>query len=52
MDALEARRTAAQLGGGEARVESQHKRGKLTARERLARLFDEGSFTETDTFVT
>ena len=52
LDALEARRTAAQLGGGEARVESQHKRGKLTARERLARLFDEGSFTETDTFVT
>jgi len=52
LDALEARRTAAQLGGGEARVEAQHKRGKLTARERLARLFDEGSFTETDTFVT
>jgi acetyl-CoA carboxylase carboxyltransferase component len=42
----------AHLGGGEARVESQHKRGKLTARERLARLFDEDSFAETDTFVT
>ena len=52
LDALVARRARAQLGGGEARVESQHKRGKLTARERLAKLFDEGSFTETDAFVT
>ena len=42
----------AKLGGGEARVEAQHKRGKLTARERLLRLFDDGSFTELDTFVT
>ena len=52
LEALEARRAAAQLGGGEARVEAQHKRGKLTARERLTRLFDAGSFTETDAFIT
>ncbi|MDA0232163.1 MAG: methylmalonyl-CoA carboxyltransferase [Chloroflexi bacterium] len=42
----------ATLGGGAERVEAQHKRGKLTARERLHRLFDDGSFTEIDTFVT
>ena len=34
----------AQLGGGEKRIESQHKKGKLTARERLHFLMDEGSF--------
>ncbi len=38
-------------GGGEKRIEAQHARGKLTARERLAILFDESSFVETDTFV-
>lgn len=38
-------------GGGAARIEAQHKSGKLTARERLDLLFDEGSFTEIDTFV-
>ena len=52
MEELEARRKTAHLGGGERRVESQHKRGKLTARERLLSLFDDGSFTELDTFVT
>jgi acetyl-CoA carboxylase carboxyltransferase component len=39
------------LGGGEKRIESQHKSGKLTARERLELLFDEGSFVELDVFV-
>ncbi|MGH8003893.1 MAG: acyl-CoA carboxylase subunit beta, partial [Limisphaerales bacterium] len=40
------------LGGGEARLEEQHKKGKLSARERLALLLDEGSFEEFDAFVT
>lgn len=52
LEQLESRRKTAHLGGGERRVESQHKRGKLTARERLVSLFDDGSFTEMDTFVT
>ncbi len=42
----------AQLGGGKARVESQHKKGKLTARERIGLLMDEGSFEEIGMFVT
>ncbi|MDH5642251.1 MAG: acyl-CoA carboxylase subunit beta, partial [Nitrospira sp.] len=42
----------AQLGGGQARIEKQHKAGKLTARERIALLCDDGSFEETDAFVT
>ena len=41
----------AKAGGGEKRVEEQHKKGKLTARERLEILLDEGSFTELDMFV-
>ena len=49
---LQVRRVSAHLGGGESRIESQHKRGKLTARERLMGLFDDDSFTELDTFVT
>ncbi|MDQ0317639.1 acyl-CoA carboxylase subunit beta [Amorphus orientalis] len=48
---LEARRAVARLGGGEARIEAQHKRGKLTARERLEILLDENSFEEFDMFV-
>jgi propionyl-CoA carboxylase beta chain len=40
------------LGGGEARLDSQHKKGKLTARERLHFLLDEGSFEEIGMFVT
>ncbi len=39
------------LGGGEERIEKQHKSGKLTARERINLLFDEGSFVELDKFV-
>src|SRR5205814_623849 len=38
-------------GGGKARIEAQHKRGKLTARERLELLMDKGSFEEFDMFV-
>ena len=40
------------VGGGEKRVEKQHASGKLTARERIELLFDEGSFVEYDKFVT
>jgi len=47
----EMRRTAL-LGGGEKRIEAQHKKGKLTARERIDILLDENSFEEFDTFVT
>jgi propionyl-CoA carboxylase beta chain len=42
----------AQLGGGEARIEGQHKKGKLTARERIHFLMDEGSFEEIGMLVT
>jgi len=45
------RRAKARLGGGEARIAAQHEKGKLTARERLALLLDEGSFEEYDMFV-
>ena len=48
---LEERRTRARLGGGEARIERQHAKGKLTARERLELLLDDGSFEEYDVFV-
>ena len=47
---LESRRAAARLGGGERRIEAQHKKGKLTARERIELLLDEGSFEEFDMF--
>ena len=40
------------LGGGQRRIDAQHSRGKLTARERIDLLLDEGSFQELDTFVT
>jgi len=48
---LETRRDQARLGGGETRVDSQHGKGKLTARERLELLLDPGSFEEFDMFV-
>ena len=51
LEQLEARRAAARLGGGQKRIESQHAKGKLTARERVEVLLDEGSFEETDMFV-
>lgn len=48
---LEEKREAARLGGGIQRIEAQHKKGKLTARERLDVLLDPGSFEEWDMFV-
>lgn len=46
------KREQAKLGGGQKRIDSQHKKGKLTARERIDLLLDEGSFEEFDMFVT
>ncbi len=51
LEELEIRRDKARAGGGGARIEAQHARGKLTARERLDLLLDEGSFEEFDTYV-
>jgi propionyl-CoA carboxylase beta chain len=51
IDELEARRRRAELGGGEARIAAQHKKGRLTARERLTVLLDQDSFEEYDMFV-
>jgi propionyl-CoA carboxylase beta chain len=48
---LEAQRHEARMGGGEKRIAAQHSKGKLTARERLELLLDEGSFEEFDMFV-
>ena len=51
LEELELRRDKARAGGGTARTEAQHKRGKLTARERLELLLDDGSFEEFDMYV-
>ena len=51
LEELEIRRDRARAGGGTARTEAQHKRGKLTARERLELLLDENSFEEFDMYV-
>lgn len=51
IEELERRRLAARLGGGEKRIEAQHAKGKLTARERLDVLLDKDSFEEWDVFV-
>ena len=51
IEQLEQKRAAARLGGGQRRIDAQHKKGKLTARERLEILFDPGSFEEWDMFV-
>ena len=48
---LEDRRGMARLGGGQKRIDAQHSKGKLTARERIELLLDEGSFEEFDMFV-
>ena len=45
------RRESAKMGGGQKRIDAQHQKGKLTARERLALLLDEGSFEEFDMFL-
>src|SRR5688500_18987837 len=51
LELLERRRAESELGGGEARLKAQHEKGKLSARERLDVLLDEGSFVELDRFV-
>ena len=51
LEQLEARRDQARLGGGQRRIDAQHSKGKLTARERIEVLLDEGSFEEFDMFV-
>src|SRR5258707_4140901 len=51
IDRLEERRASARAGGGQARIDAQHKRGKLTARERVELLMDRDSFEELDMFV-
>jgi propionyl-CoA carboxylase beta chain len=51
IDELERRRDNARLGGGQGRIDAQHKRGKLTARERIDLILDEGSFEEFDMYV-
>ncbi|SFS39205.1 propionyl-CoA carboxylase carboxyltransferase subunit [Sulfitobacter marinus] len=52
IEQLEDRRQEARLGGGQKRIDAQHARGKLTARERIDLLLDDGSFEEFDMFVT
>src|SRR5690349_13663548 len=52
LDLLHQKTALAEQGGGPDRVAAQHKKGKLTARERLDLLLDPGSFVETDRFVT
>jgi propionyl-CoA carboxylase beta chain len=51
IEQLEKKRAAARLGGGQKRIDAQHAKGKLTARERLEVLLDEGTFEEWDMFV-
>ncbi|MCV6546684.1 MAG: acyl-CoA carboxylase subunit beta [Cohaesibacter sp.] len=51
LDELEARRAQARIGGGQKRIDAQHAKGKLTARERIEAFLDEDSFEEYDMFV-
>src|SRR5450432_4084725 len=51
LERLQDRRDDAHLGGGQKRIDAQHKRGKLTARERIELMLDKGSFEEFDMFV-
>ena len=51
IEQLEHKRAAARLGGGHKRIDAQHAKGKLSARERLELLLDEGTFEEWDMFV-
>ena len=51
IEQLEQKRAAARLGGGQKRIDAQHAKGKLTARERIEVLLDEGTFEEWDMFV-
>jgi propionyl-CoA carboxylase beta chain len=52
LEQLETRRSQARLGGGQRRIDAQHAKGKLTARERIEVLLDEGSFEEYDMYVS
>ena len=52
IERLRERERLAELGGGEERLKKQHQQGKLTARERMTRLFDAGTFEEVDKLVT
>ncbi|OMH82232.1 Propionyl-CoA carboxylase beta chain, mitochondrial [Zancudomyces culisetae] len=51
LEKIDTKRKQAHLGGGQARIDAQHKRGKLTARERIELLLDPNSFREYDAFV-
>jgi acetyl-CoA carboxylase carboxyltransferase component len=52
IEKLNQMREQARMGGGQARIDKQHAKGKMTARERLEKLLDPGTFHEIDTFVT
>ncbi len=52
LKALETKRAEARLGGGQSKIDAQHAKGKLTARERIELFLDKGSFEEFDMFVT
>src|SRR5258706_136289 len=52
LELLQAKRAEAELGGGQERIDAQHAKGKMTARERLDVLLDPGSFVELDRFVS
>src|SRR6266567_1572988 len=52
LELLQAKRAEAELGGGQERIDAQHAKGKMTARERLDVLLDPGSLVELDRFVT
>ncbi len=51
LEKLQQRRSAARIGGGQKRIDAQHAKGKLTARERIELMLDHGSFEEFDMFV-
>lgn len=51
IDDIKDKRASAMMGGGQKRIDAQHKKGKLTARERIDVLLDDGTFTEYDMFV-
>src|ERR1041384_3117703 len=52
LELLQPKRAEAELGGGQERIDAQHRKGEMTARERLDVLLDPGSFVELDRFVT
>ncbi|NLY71139.1 MAG: methylmalonyl-CoA carboxyltransferase [Clostridiales bacterium] len=52
IEELRSKKEKLELGGGQERIDSQHAKGKLTAREKIKLLFDEGSFVELDPFVS